>query len=145
MNGLIEVATYDAAEGSLEKKPKEYQEFMYDTQTNGGILEGFAKTRELTAAIAEDVEEIKRQFNALIEIYDQFTGYNDTMTSIGNRMTDCSDRIKKFNDNVISVAEQSVEEAVNQDNSLMSFLEDIKEFIQPGSVNDSTASDAVFK
>ena len=103
MNGLIEVATYDAAEGSLEKKPKEYQEFMYDTQTNGGILEGFAKTRELTAAIAEDVEEIKRQFNALIEIYDQFTGYNDTMTSIGNRMTDCSDRIKKFNDNVIKL------------------------------------------
>ena len=143
--GNAEVAYYDEAEDTLEKEPQTFEGFVYDNQDDGGILALFEEVVSKVGALREDVEALGQQYTQLKEKYDAFTNFNETMDNIYKGMQLTVEDIDKAINNVITTAQQAVEEHMSEDETLMADLEQLNSML--GTTNagsEWSGSDASF-
>ena len=142
--GTAEVAYYDEAEDTLEKIPQTFEDFMYDNQNDGGILALFDEVVSKVSALKGDVESLGQQYTELKEKYDTFTNFNETMDGIYKGMQLIIEDIDKAVNNVITTAQQAVEEHMTEDETLMADLEQLNDMLGISNGEDWERSSASF-
>ena len=50
------VATYDESEAKLDKTPNSYNDFVYDNETNGGVLDQFSNVNTKIGEVRTNIE-----------------------------------------------------------------------------------------
>ena len=93
--------TYNSQEAKQEKKPTAFQNFTYDTETNGGCLNKFEEVSKLILTVSNDIEELGNQYTALQGKYDKFSDFNEQMNSNKTSLRSSVDSIKKGFDELI--------------------------------------------
>ena len=134
--------TYNSQEAKLEKKPEPYQNFTYDTETNGGCLNKFEEVSKLILTVSNDVEELGNQYTALQGKYDKFTDFNEQMNSNKTSLRSSVDSIKKGFDELIKKLQTQVTALQANDTSLITELEGIEKLISGSKDQDKQISDS---
>lgn len=143
--GNAEVAYYDEAEATLEKQPEVYTDFTYDNETDGGIITLFDETIKKVDALKEDVASLETQYGELKAKYDKFTNFNETMDGIIRRMNVSLDAMEGKVTNVITTAQNAVEDHMSTDATLMSDLEQLNDMLGISNGDDWNQSGASFR
>ena len=81
---MADVVTWNSAEADAEKIPTVYQDFEYNTESNGGCLTKLDEVNAIIKTIHNDVGDIGAKYRELQSLYNTFTDYNEVMNS--NRM-----------------------------------------------------------
>ena len=120
---------YNNAEAKNEKKPKNYQDFTYDIETDGGCVNKFLDASNIIAQVSSDVEVIGNRYTDLVKKYDKFTDYNTLMSSNKNSLRNSIDNIRKQYDKLLDVLRTQVSELQKNDSSLISELDNINKIM----------------
>ena len=132
---MVEVAYYDKGEAGLEKVPKTFQNFTYDNQTDGGILNLLNEVNTKIGQIEGDIQNLQNNYSTLIAKYEKFSNYDQTMKRITQTMTNNIAAIKKSYNNVVKTATQAINEHMSTDSSLMGDLDQLNRLLASGSKN----------
>lgn len=134
--------TYNSQEAKQEKKPTPFQNFTYDTETNGGCLNKFEEVSKLILTVSNDIEELGNQYTALQGKYDKFSDFNEQMNSNKTSLRSSVDSIKKGFDELIKKLQTQVSALQANDASLITELEGIEKLISNSKDQDKTISDS---
>jgi methyl-accepting chemotaxis protein len=129
---MKEVASYNQAEATAEKEPKVFQEFTYDNDSNGGVLNKFEEINSKIQEIKGIIQDLGGNYNDLVNKYEAFTNYADTMKGIVNSMNQNADAIQTNYKGVVDTAKQAVEEHMKVDSSLMTDLDELNRLLGTG-------------
>ena len=126
---MKEVATYYQNEAVSEKEPKTFQEFTYDNDNNGGVLNKFEEILKKIDEINGVIEELNGKYSTLVNTYDAFSNYEDTMSGIISSMKSNADAVRTNYKNILTTAKQAVEEHMKVDSSLMDDLDELNRLL----------------
>ena len=143
--GNAEVAYYDEAEATLAKEAQAFDGFVYDNETDGGILSLFDEIKNKMDTLRGDVEGLHGQYTQLQALYDTFTNFNETMDGIIRRMNVSLDAMEGKVTNVITTAQNAVEDHMSTDATLMSDLEQLNDMLGISNGDDWNQSGASFR
>jgi methyl-accepting chemotaxis protein len=129
---MKEVASYNQAEATAEKEPKVFQEFTYDNDSNGGVLNKFEEINSKIQEIKGIIQDLGGNYNDLVNKYEAFTNYADTMKGIVNSMNQNADAIQSNYKGVVDTAKQAVDEHMKVDSSLMTDLDELNRLLGTG-------------
>lgn len=129
---MKEVASYNQAEATAEKEPKVFQEFTYDNDSNGGVLNKFEEIKSKIQEIKGIIQQLGLDYDKLVEKYEAFTNYAETMKGIVNAMNQNADAIQSNYKGVVDTAKQAVEEHMKVDSSLMTDLDELNRLLGTG-------------
>ena len=142
---MADVVTWNEMEANLQKEPRTYSDFVYDTQTDGGCLTKFDEIDALIGNINDDVVGIADKYSELQDLYQTFTDYDETMNTNKQKLQESVNAIKDAYNQVMSGMQQQVEELQKNDETLMEDLDNINELISKDSETDlaSLADDVI--
>ena len=122
---MNEVAYYDKTESNLEKSPKTFNDFTYDNEENGGVLNKFSEIGDKIKSIKTDIFNLNTEYGNIIKKYEAFSNFETTMNSIVNTMSTRIDNIHTCYNNILSTAQQAVKDHVASDKTLIDDLDSI--------------------
>ena len=129
---MKEVASYNQSEATAEKEPKVFNEFTYDNDSNGGVLNKFEEIKSKIQEIKGIIQDLGGNYNDLVNKYEAFTNYADTMKGIVTAMNANADAIQTNYKGVVDTAKQAVEEHMKVDSSLMTDLDELNRLLGTG-------------
>ncbi len=129
----MEVAYFDESEAKMEKTPQTFNNFIYDNQTDGGCLNKLDETAKKINAVRGNIDALHARYRELMAIYDKFTRYDETMEKIIRTMTTQIEAAEKHFNNIVSTAQQAINEHMTTDTTLMSDLEQLNSLLSAGS------------
>ena len=135
---MEEVGFFNESEGESVKEPQVFQEFVYDNASSGGIIQGFNDTQKLIDAIKTNIDEIRAFNGKLVDNYDRFTDFNESMQQIIQSLSKNIERVDQVTSTLIKSSIQIIEEHMSEDASLMDDLENLKS-LTDSSMNDIEA------
>ena len=130
---MNEVAYYDKGEASLDKQAKTFQNFTYDNQSNGGVLNKLSEIEKKINDINNDIQTLSGDYNTLVNKYEKFSNYKSVMNKIITTMTNNVDAINRSYGNVVKTATQAINEHMSTDSTLMSDLDQLNRLLANGS------------
>ena len=136
-NTVTEVAYYDSAEANLEKTPKQYTDFTYDNESDGGILQIFNDVQTKIKDIKSDISSLNSNYNTIIRKYDKFSNFESGMKSIINTMNTRIGNIEQCYKNILTTAQQAVNDHVATDKTLIDDLDTINALISGKTGNEA--------
>ena len=142
--GKAEVAYYDEAEATLDKQPEVYNDFTYDNEADGGIVELLDSVMKKYNDLTDHIQDLYTQYQELQAKYDKFTNFNQSMEDIHARMEASREAMGGRITTIISTAKQALEEHVQEDTSLMDDLEAINDILGIQNDDDWNQSSASF-
>ncbi len=122
---MNEVAYYDKAEANYEKKPTPFNDFTYDNEENGGVLNKFSEIGDKIKSIKTDISNLNTEYGNIIKKYEAFSNFETAMNSIINTMSTRIDNINTCYNNILSTAQQAVKDHVASDKTLIDDLDSI--------------------
>ncbi|MCR5483933.1 MAG: hypothetical protein K6E99_05970 [Bacilli bacterium] len=122
---MNEVAYYDKTESNLEKSPKTFNDFTYDNEENGGVLNKFSEIGDKIKSIKTDISNLNTEYGNIIKKYEAFSNFETAMNSIVNTMSTRIDNINTCYNNILSTAQQAVKDHVASDKTLIDDLDSI--------------------
>ena len=129
MASTFEVVTWKDGVAAKEKVAKEFSEFLYDNDSNGGILNKLDETKKTIDDIISDVKDIEEKYKALQNIYNKFTDYNSIMDMNARKMMSLAESIEKTYNQMLDNMVSSLEEHLKEDDSLMEDLRVLSEHL----------------
>ena len=132
----VEVAYFNKAEANAEKMPFTYQNFTYDNESDGGILNKLTEVEGKIKDIKNDIQNLANDYNTLVRKYEKFSNYESTMKAIIQTMNNNVDTIHRSYVNVLKTASQAVNEHMSTDSTLMSDLDRINGLLAQGNSNN---------
>ena len=129
MASNFEVVSWKDGAALRPKHATVYNEFKYDNDSNGGILNKLDETKETIDKVLRDVEDIEIKYKQLQNIYEQFTDYNYEMNQNASRMISVALSIRKTYDELINNMVASIEEHMKEDASLIEDLSNLAEHL----------------
>ena len=129
------VASFDQTEANLDKTPQSFENFIYDNASGGGILASFDEVNQLIQTIKGDIDDLHSKYNQLMNMYDTFTDYNDTMNGIIKTMSGNVASIENNFKNIVSTAQQTVQEHMDVDKTLMADLGELNNMLKSAGAN----------
>ncbi|MCR5224001.1 MAG: hypothetical protein K6C11_02525 [Bacilli bacterium] len=126
------VATYDQSEAVAEKEPTVFQNFIYDNKENGGVLNKFTEIDSKITEVKGFINELSGNYKTMVEKYDAFTNLSEQMDAIISTMNSRADNVAKYFNNIITTAEQAVEEHAKTDKNLMDDLDVLQGMLATG-------------
>lgn len=144
MAALKNVSSFDQTEANLDKTPNIYNEFMYDNESNGGILSQFDDSMQLFKKVKADIDDLNKRYNSLMKIYDEFTDFDQAMNSIIRTMNRRIELAENAFLNIVSSAQQTLKSQFAQDDTLMADINSINSMLSKNNVsldNNGSSSD----
>ena len=134
---ITEVTWVDPA-AKEEKIPKDFSEFLYDNESNGGVIAKFDEILTQIDAVEDDVDTMKATFKKLQGIYREFTDYNDTMNNYAQKLKERIENIKTEFTSIITSAYEAVNAHFEEDNTLMDDLQHLGDMLgmEPAAEHD---------
>ena len=124
--------TYNSQEAKQEKKATVYENFTYDTESNGGCLDKFINLSKIIETVANDVHDLGTKYGTLQSKYGQFTDFNEKMNTNTNSLTSSIDAIRTAFDQIIKNLDSQVAYFSKQDASFMGDLDSINKMLTTG-------------
>ncbi len=121
--------TFNTQEAKLEKKATTYQNFTYDTESNGGCLSKFVELSKIIETVAQDVIELGNKYDALLSKYEKFTDFGTRINSNKTSLLTSINDVRKAYDNIIKNLDDQVEYFCKNDTSFINDLESINKMI----------------
>ena len=115
-----------------EKKATVYENFTYDTESNGGCLDKFINLSKIIETVANDVHDLGTKYGTLQSKYGQFTDFNEKMNTNTNSLTSSIDAIRTAFDQIIKNLDSQVAYFSKQDASFMGDLDSINKMLTTG-------------
>ena len=137
---MAENVSWNESESVMEKTPAVYNEFQYDTSTNGGCLNKLDEINTLINSINDDVGEIAANYSQLQGFYNEFTNYNDLMDSNKMLLQQSTLDIRDAYNAIIAEMQGQVAKMQEDDSTLMEDLENINSLISTGAETDGVAN-----
>ena len=135
---MEEVGFFNETECNFAKEPQVFQEFIYDNVTGGGIIQGYNDTQKIIDAIKTNIDEIRAFNGKLVDTYEKFTDFNESMQMVIQSLNKNIERVDKLTSELIQSSIQAVESHIKEDTSLMDDLENFKS-LTDSSMNDIEA------
>ena len=132
---MADVITWNSQEADMEKMPKVYDDFEYNTDTDGGCLN---KLDEVNALINTDVEEIASKYNELQGFYNEFTDYNALMDSNKELLQFSTSEIRDAYNGIVEGMQLQINELQKSSGELIDDLDSINSMLK----TDDTTTDA---
>jgi len=126
------VATYEQSEAVAIKEPTVFQEFTYDNESNGGVLNQFTEIDAKITEVKGFINQLSDNYKTMVEKYDAFTNLSEQMDAIITTMNSRADNVAKYFNNIITSAEQAVEEHAKTDKNLMDDLDVLQGMLATG-------------
>ena len=123
------VASFDQSEASYEKTPQSFENFVYDNVSGGGCLASMDDAKNLIRQVKGDIDELHSKYRQLMNMYQEFTDYNDTMNGIIKTMSGNVSEIEKNFYNIVSTAQQTIQDHMKDDKSLMEDLAKLNDML----------------
>ena len=139
-SSVYEVASYDEVEAKSEKVAAVYNEFCYDDESGGGILECFEEIRKKLNDISEDIREVTTSYKKLEDMYDMFTNFDSVMEDIIAQMHSSHTNMRIQFDNMLRFAQRTVLEVTRSDEQYMNQLHNINDYFNKIDNDDSQNS-----
>jgi len=133
-----EYVTWNTQEANLQKQPQVYNEFIYDTVTNGGCLAKFDEVAQLIIQINNDVADITQKYVQLQGMYNSFTDYNAVMYDNATKLSGNFAEIQQAYQLIINEMNTQIATMQQTDSTLMTDLNAIQQGLGNGAV-DATA------
>jgi hypothetical protein len=118
----MNIATWDDINANLDKAANVYNNFTYDTETDGGILTKLDEVAELMNSIETCINDIGLLYNRLDEKYDKFTDFHDTMQTNETKLKESLKAIREKYRNLISDMKFRISELQKNDKTLIEDL-----------------------
>ena len=104
---LQHVVTLDEAECTMEKKPRDWDKFLYDNSTNGGIIDALDRVYDNIGKFETDISTMKTNVQKIINMYDicpvedQLNKYCSNLDHFKENITNyCTQINQKMDDSV---------------------------------------------
>lgn len=136
-NTVTEVAYFDSAEANLEKTPKQYTDFTYDNESDGGILQIFNDVQTKIKEVKTDISSLNSNYKSIIRKYEAFSNFETGMNSIINTMNTRIGNIEQCYKNILTTAQQAVNDHVATDKTLIDDLDTINALISGKTGNEA--------
>ena len=130
MDDVINVAYFDVTEAKSEKNPTVYENFTYDNETDGGVLQKFSDIGSKIKDIKTDINDLNADYKSITTKYEAFSNFETTMTNIINTMTTRIDNISTCYHSILDTAQQAVNEHVATDKTLIDDLDQIRALLE---------------
>ena len=117
---------FDEAEAKSQKIPTTFNDFVYDNETGGGIIQGLTDSDDIMEKIRGKVEDLSKFNTKLANTYKEFTNFNETIDSIITSMNSSIDTAHKTTTSLTKTAVQAIEEHMTVDSTLMDDLSGLK-------------------
>ena len=122
---MREVVTWNKSEANKEKTATVFNDFTYDTETDGGILNKIDEVFTMMEIIETDIEDICNLYNNLQDMYEEFTNYNTNMDNNIDKLRTALQSVRVSYKNLVNDIKNKVTELQKNDESLMEDLESI--------------------
>ena len=136
----MEVVTWNSGEANTPKTATTFNDFTYDTTTNGGCLTAFNEVNSIINSICGDVQDIAQKYQMLQALYNTFTGYNDLMNTNTASLCNSFNEIQQAYQMIVNSMNTQVEALQQNDETLMTDLEAINQQLtgatEGGAVDD---------
>ena len=129
---MAEVVTWNDKEANMEKKPKTYNDFQYDTQTDGGCLTKLNEINQLIKTIEDDVENIGNNYTKLQALYNNFTDFNDVMNYNTMTLKNSTANIADAYLEIVNGLQLQVEKLEQSSGELMEDIGSINQLVSSG-------------
>ena len=106
----MDIVTWNAYEASLIKEPTIFKDFVYDTQTDEGILNKISDVKSIMDNIEEDINSILEEYDKLQNMYNEFTNYDEKMKINIQKLNESLKQTRLFYRNLL----ESIKEQVNK-------------------------------
>ena len=126
---MAEVVTWNSGEANTPKTATTYNDFTYDTTTDGGCLTKLDEVNKLINAICTDVQDIGQKYQMLQALYNTFTGYNDLMNANTASLCTSFNEIQQGYQMIMNEMNTQIGALQQNDETLMTDLEAINEQI----------------
>ena len=137
---MIKVASYDQSESSMEKTPKTYNEFIYDNETNSGILALFEDVSTQIGKVKSDIDNLHQKYDKLMNMYEEFTQFDTNMNNIIKTMSGNVSNIDKSFKSILNTCQQAISEAMENDKTLIDDLDGINKLLGGKSLSETGMS-----
>lgn len=136
---MTSVATFNSGEANAPKQATVYNDFTYDTITNGGVLEKLNEVGSIITDIYNDVIDIASKYQQLQALYGMFTNFNEAMNVNTAALSNNFSEIQTAYNQIISVMNEQIAVLQQQDTTLMEDLDAINQQLAQGAeVTDPT-------
>ncbi len=127
---------WDEVEANSKKEAISYSKFSYDSDPENGAIADFNKAKTMMETIKEDIATIAGDFSKLKELYDEFTGYNDSMDTSINRLNASAEEVSRYMSSLFSGALEDISELASKDTTFMEDLKSMNEMLKSTSVEE---------
>ncbi len=141
-SNYVEVGYYNEAKAKEEKEPTAFNEFLYDNQNDGGIIQAFDDLKEVFNKLDDDIANLSAGYKELMDKYEEFTNYNNTMNTIINKMKGNASYFRMRAYQLITSAQTTVQTHIKNDETLMNDLEYLNEMLGIDNVFEDVAAKA---
>lgn len=133
-----EYVAWNSNEANLPKQPTVFNDFIYDTQTDGGCLNKLDEVSKIIGQINNDVADITQKYVQLQGLYNTFTDYNAVMYDNATKLSGNFAEIQQAYQMIINEMNNQIAFMQQTDSSLMSDLDVIQQNLSNGGVDDAT-------
>ena len=123
------IVTYNQDAANKEKIATPYENFTYDTTSNGGCLNKFIELSRIIENISNDVNNLGTKYGELQNKYEKFTEFNDRMNSNKSSLLSSIEGIRKEYDEIIKNLDQQVASYCKTDSSFINDVESINKML----------------
>ena len=124
---MADVVTWNSSEANTPKTATTFNDFTYDTTTDGGCLTKLDEVNKLINAICTDVQDIGQKYTMLQALYNTFTGYNDLMNANTASLCNSFNEIQQGYQMIMNEMNNQIGALQQNDATLMTDLEAINQ------------------
>jgi archaellum component FlaC len=132
--------TWNDNNSKLAKEASVYNDFTYDTETDGGILTKLDEINTIIDDIDNDVKEISNCYTKLQSKYNKFTDYNESMNTSKQQLINSIKDIKTGYVGILKQLENGVLDFQENDGTFMLDLNCIRQMLSKRGVNTTSTN-----
>lgn len=120
MANVVSVVNFNGRTERIE--PQTWDSFLYDNDTNGGIIAAIDTLFDQIRTIESDISELETAYNTLIGLYD-VCPFEEALKSNIRSLNGTKEVLIKFSNQLVTNIQSQLQQAVDKDNTLSTDLE----------------------
>ena len=132
--------TWNDSNSKLAKEASIYNDFTYDTETDGGILTKLDEINTIIDDIDDNIKEISNCYTKLQSKYNRFTDYNESMNTSKQQLNNSIKDIKTGYVGILQQLENGVLDFQENDGTFMLDLNCIRQMLSKRGVNTTSTN-----